>query len=99
MSAPSDVPEPELANSEPPAYYHKMDRRLIILETRFDVILPTIATKSDLIELRSQLDARISKLEVDMHKSFTTMTHWMVGVAVSLLIGFAGVIAAVLTKI
>lgn len=75
-----------------------MDRRLIILETRFDVILPTLATKSDLIELRSQLDERISRLEVDMHKSFTTMTHWIVGLAISMLIGFAGVIAALLSS-
>ena len=30
-----------------------LDRRLTVLETRFDTILPTLATKQDLAELRS----------------------------------------------
>jgi hypothetical protein len=34
---------------------YQIDRRLTILETRFDTILPTLATKADLAELRSEL--------------------------------------------
>jgi hypothetical protein len=31
------------------------DRRLTVLETRFDIILPTLATKSDIERLRTEL--------------------------------------------
>ena len=90
MSAPSDIPEPELANGDPSAYYHKMDRRLIILETRFDVILPTLATKSDLTELRAELRA-------DLRTEIAAMTKWIAAIAISMLLGFGGVIATMLT--
>jgi hypothetical protein len=36
-----------------------MDRRLIILETRFDTILPTLATKTDVLELKAKLKQEI----------------------------------------
>jgi hypothetical protein len=55
----SGMSDPELANGESPDYYRKMDRRLIILETRFDTILPTLATKTDLLELKAELKQEI----------------------------------------
>jgi hypothetical protein len=33
----------------------QLDRRLTVLKTRFDTILPTLATKADLAELKSEL--------------------------------------------
>jgi hypothetical protein len=87
MSPPSDHEDPELALGEMPAYYHKMDRRLIILETRFDIILPTLATKTDLLELRAELRSEMA-----------TMTKWMATIAISMLLGFAAVTAALLTN-
>jgi hypothetical protein len=51
----SGISDPELVNGEPPDYYRKMDTRLIILETRFDTILPALATKTDLVQLKAEL--------------------------------------------
>ena len=62
----SGINEPELANGESPDYDRKMDRRLIVLETRFDVILPTLATKADLIGLKAELKEEIAELRTEM---------------------------------
>lgn len=45
MAVPSDPPA--LAGGGEPPYDKGMDRRLTVLETRFDTILPTLATKAD----------------------------------------------------
>lgn len=60
-----------------------MDRRLIVLETRFDTILPTLATKADLISLKSELRA-------DIHA-------FMVNTIITLVVGFGGMILAMVT--
>jgi hypothetical protein len=69
MPPTSGITEPELANSESPDYYRKMDRRLIVLETRFDTILPTLATKTDLLELKAELKESIGALRTEMRDS------------------------------
>ena len=51
----SETDAAELANGDSPTYSRNMDRRLIVLETRFDTILPTLATKTDLIGLKVEL--------------------------------------------
>lgn len=81
--------EADLANSDAPDYYRKMDRRLIILETRFDTILPMLATKTDLIELKAELKEELRDLKAEMHK-------WMTATMISLLIGFCGLVVAVI---
>ena len=53
---------PTVADGGEPPYYHEMDRRLTVLETRFDTLLPTLATKSDLEALRSEVRAGLEKL-------------------------------------
>jgi hypothetical protein len=79
----SETDGPELANGGPAPYIRKMDRRLIILETRFDTILPTLATKADLISLKSELRA-------DIHA-------FMVNTIITLVVGFGGMIIAMVT--
>lgn len=83
MSPPAGIADPELANGDSPDYYRKMDRRLIVLETRFDTILPTLATKADLISLKSELRA-------DIHA-------FMVNTIITLVVGFGGMILAMVT--
>lgn len=39
-----------------------MDRRITVLETRFDTILPTLATKADLADVRLDLEKMRSEL-------------------------------------
>ncbi len=90
MQPNSETDAPELANGDPAAYIRKMDRRLIILETRFDTILPTLATKADLIELRAEMRAMNADLRTDMHK-------WMTTTLISMFVGFGGLLFAMVT--
>jgi hypothetical protein len=48
----TEAQEQATARSNDP---YQLDRRLTTLETRFDTILPTLATKADLAELKSEL--------------------------------------------
>ena len=50
-----------------------MDRRLTVLETRFDTLLPTLATKSDLEALRSEVRAGLEKLRGDFSTEMQKM--------------------------
>ena len=50
-----------------------MDRRLTVLETRFDTLLPTLATKSDLEALRSEFRAGLEKLRGDFSTEMQKM--------------------------
>lgn len=73
MSAvPSGPPESgkkrvPVAGGGGPPYDGDMDRRLTVLETRFDTILPTLATKADLAELRLDMNGQMEKLRLDMN--------------------------------
>lgn len=57
---------------------YQLDRRLTILETRFDTILPTLATKSDLAELKSELKTLLLTYFVTMVLGFAGMIVTMV---------------------
>jgi hypothetical protein len=72
----------DLNNPPPPrdSDYYQLDRRLTVLETRFDTILPTLATKADLGEVKSQLKT----LLITMVLGFATLTVATIGIAVSL---------------
>ncbi|MES2149211.1 MAG: hypothetical protein V4508_05385 [Pseudomonadota bacterium] len=63
----------QLASAPLPAYAIEMERRLVILETRFDAILPTLATKADLAELRSELLSRMEVVRADLRGDFDTL--------------------------
>jgi hypothetical protein len=69
----SGIDEPELANDGSADYYRKMDRRLIVLETRFDTILPTLATKADLIGLKAELTQEMGQLRTELRDSVGTL--------------------------
>jgi len=61
-----------------------LEERVTILETRFDAILPTLATKEDIARLEGKMDAMNERLggRID-------------AMGYRLLIGFTGVMAAV----
>jgi hypothetical protein len=91
---------PPPGNGGPPTNF-EMDRRLTVLETRFDTILPTLATKQDVQELRAELRqmiaeqqqnfeklcAEMEKLRTEMFKTLNSNLKWIVGIAVTLFIG------------
>jgi hypothetical protein len=61
-----------------------MDNSLTALEARFDTILPTLATKADIAELRG-----------DFHRMDASNTRWIVATVISLFLGFAGLFLVV----
>jgi hypothetical protein len=69
---------------------YQLDRRLTILETRFDTILPTLATKADLAELKAELKSEF-KTEI------SGLSRWIVTLTVTMVLGFGGMIATMLS--
>jgi hypothetical protein len=105
MNAVSNV----AGGGEPP-YDKDMDRRLTVLETRFDAILPTLATKSDLEALRAEVRVgfeslrgefhiEMEKLRADLFKALNDSMRWMIGVVVSLFIGILAVNVAMFNAV
>lgn len=76
-------------NGPPPrdADYYQLDRRLTVLETRFDTILPTLATKADLAELKAVF-----------RTDFSSLSRWVAAMFVTMIIGFSGLIITLLQK-
>jgi hypothetical protein len=104
----SGTDDADLANGDSAAYIRKMDRRLIVLETRFDTILPTLATKADLIELKADLNELKAELKAEMREdigslrtevyAFKADIHkWMTATLLTIFLGFTGVIVTMLT--
>ncbi len=92
----SERNSPEAREGQDDNVLSALDRRLTILETRFDTILPTLATKADLAELRAELKADIAQLraelKADMHAESGRLTRWMGMLTITMLIGFGGMI-------
>ena len=89
---------PNVAGGGEPPYDKDMDRRLTVLETRFDTTLPTLATKGDLAALRAEvqvgfetLRGEMEKLRADLFKAINDSMRWMMGVVISLTIGVLAV--------
>ncbi|HZV66258.1 MAG TPA: hypothetical protein VFG03_15230 [Telluria sp.] len=76
-----------------------MDRRLTVLETRFDTILPTLATKADLAELgaefaslRADYKSDFGNFRADIQNVIISTHRWLIGTIIVLLLGFGGMI-------
>jgi hypothetical protein len=76
---------------------YSLDRRPTILETRFDTILPMLATKADLAELRAELKAEIRAESAKMIAESTKMMRWVAATLVTMVLGFAGMIVTLVT--
>ncbi|SHH14580.1 hypothetical protein [Massilia sp. CF038] len=90
--SPSPLPnDPSLlAGGAGPSYDADMDRQLTILETRFDTILPTLATKHDVDMLRAEMRAEMERLRVELHKAIHHQLKWMIAMFITLVIGLFG---------
>lgn len=62
---------------------YQLDRRVTILETRFDTILPMLATKADLAELKAELRSEI-------RAESARLTKWMASMFITMVLGFGG---------
>ncbi|HEX9172297.1 MAG TPA: hypothetical protein VF861_06520 [Telluria sp.] len=67
-----------------------MDRRLTILETRFDTVLPTLATKADLAELRADVRVELAQMRAEIRAESARIAKWMATLAVTMFLGFGG---------
>ena len=78
-----------------------LDRRLVVLETRFDTILPTLATKADLerldarwavraAEFRAEFKQDMAELRAEFKRDMAGMYKWIAATCVTLILGFSG---------
>ena len=80
---------------EAPAQRYKdwlLDRRLTVLETRFDTTLTMLPNKADLSELKAELKA-------DIHGESAHLSKWMAATAITMVIGFGGMILTVMSRL
>jgi hypothetical protein len=69
-----------------------MDRRLTILETRFDTTLTMLPNKADLAELKAELKS-------DIHGEAARLSKWAVATAITMVIGFGGMILTMVSRL
>jgi hypothetical protein len=62
-----------------------IDRRLTVLETRFDTIITMMPNKADLSDVKAELKA-------DIHGEAARLTKWAAATAITMVIGFGGMI-------
>jgi roadblock/LC7 domain-containing protein len=56
-----------------PSYHEGMEPRVTALETRLDTILPTLATKADIGDMRADMHKMHGEMRAEMHKMHTEM--------------------------
>jgi hypothetical protein len=69
-----------------------LDRRLTVLETRFDTTMTMLPNKADLSELKAELKA-------DIHGEAARLTKWVAASAVTRVFGFGGMIVAMMSRL
>lgn len=79
-----------------------LEERVTILETRFDAILPTLATKEDIARLEGKMDAMNERLDGKMDASneridgrFDTVNKRIDAIEYRMLIKFTSAVAAI----
>jgi hypothetical protein len=69
-----------------------LDRRLTVLETRFDTIMTMMPNKADLSELKAELKA-------DIHGEAARLSKWVAASAVTMVFGFGGMILMIMSRL
>ena len=69
-----------------------MDRRLTVLETRFDTTMTMLPTKADLSELKAELKTNI-------HSESAHLSKWMAATAITMVLGFGGMILTMMSRL
>ena len=67
-----------------------MEHRLTAIETRFDTLLPTLATKTDIAEVKVEIKAVAN----DIHTTASETHKWMMATVIGLFLGFGGLFLA-----
>jgi hypothetical protein len=90
------IPAAPPGDHEPPDG-QDLARRVTVLETRFDTVLPTLATKTDLADLRTELLVKIEALRAEMGRIASNVYKWMAATLIAILLSFIGLFVG-LTK-
>jgi hypothetical protein len=69
-----------------------LDRLQADLESRFDTTLTMLTTKADLSELKAEL-------KTDIHGESSHLSNWMAATAITIVLGFAGMILTMLARL
>jgi hypothetical protein len=69
---------------------YQLDRRITILETRFDTILPLLANKADLAGLRADMKADLAEMKAQLRMESSRLSRWMAGMFITMILGFGG---------
>lgn len=70
-------------NGGGPPHDGNMDARITAIETRLDTVLPTLATRTDIESVKSEI-----------HKSAGDTHKWMIATVIGLFLGFGGLFLA-----
>jgi len=76
-------------------YYASLEKRVSVLEMRFDTILPTLATKTDIAEVRIEIVKLSEKLHEDMHRLYRQLIMWIVSTMIAMFLGMAGLFVTI----
>lgn len=69
--------------------------RLTTLETRFDTLLPTLATRADMLVMRADMES----IKSEIHRVAGEMHKWMLATVIGLFMGFGGLFLAMSTAL
>ena len=69
-----------------------LDRRLTVLETRFDTTMTMLPNKADLSELKAELKS-------DIDGEAARLTKWVAASAVTMVFGFGGMILTMMSRL
>jgi hypothetical protein len=75
----------------------QLDRRITILETRFDTILPMLVTKADLAELKAELLGKLGETKSELKGDMGRLSRWMGTLFITTILGFAGMFITMLS--
>lgn len=85
------IPGPSPDEREAPGS-SDLARRVTVLENRFETVLPTLATKADFAEVRTELLVKLKALRADLIK-------WMAATLITIMLSFVGMFVGLTSTI
>lgn len=73
-----------VAGAGGPSYHGDMEPRVTALETRLDTILPTLATKADIGDMRAEMHKMNAEMRAEMHAEMRKMNDTLHNMAVGI---------------
>lgn len=74
-----------VAGGGEPPYDGNMEHRITALEARWDAILPTLATKADLADLRTEMRQSFANVDTQFQKMSADNKSWMLATVLAII--------------